>query len=114
MAEKSETAASGDASSGKPVVPTVNWDDSNMKTSYANVVNAASTREEVTLFFGTNQTWKVANKQQEFNVVLSDRIILNPLAARRLWTILGAVLKEYETRFGALNLDRGRDVGGAS
>ena len=37
----------------------VRWDDANMTTSYANVVNVASTREEVTLFFGTNQTWKV-------------------------------------------------------
>jgi hypothetical protein len=117
MNTKPETAGAkepGEASLGKPVVPTVNWDDSNMKTSYANVVNAASTREEVTLFFGTNQTWKLANKQQEFNVVLSDRIILNPLAAKRLWTILGVVLKEYETRFSALNLDRGRDVGGST
>jgi hypothetical protein len=84
--------------------PTVRWDDSNMKTSYANVVNAASTREEVTLFFGTNQTWN-ATDAREFKVLLSDRIVLNPFAAKRLWVLLGAVLKEYESRYGTLNLD---------
>ncbi len=91
---------------GKMAMPTVNWDDSNMRTSYANVVNASSTREEVTLFFGSNQTWNVTDKQ-EFNVLLSDRIVLNPYAAKRLHTLLGAVLNEYEKRFGTLTLDRG-------
>ena len=90
---------------GNPAVPTVNWDDSQMSTSYANVVNAASTREEVTLFFGTNQTWNPVGTK-EFNVRLSDRIVLSPYAAKRLWMLLGAVLKEYETRFGTLSIER--------
>lgn len=90
---------------GAPAVPTVKWDDSQMNTSYANVVNAASTREEVTLFFGTNQTWNpVAAK--EFNVKLSDRIVLSPFAAKRLHTLLGAIIQEYEKRFGTLQIDR--------
>lgn len=88
---------------GQPVTPAINWDDSNMRTSYANVVNAASTREEVTLFFGTNQTWNL-DSPQEIRVSLNDRIVLNPFAAKRLWTILGAVLTEYEKRFGKLDL----------
>ncbi len=98
-----ETQETTNVEVGRPAVPTVNWDDSAMKTSYANVVNAASTREEVTLFFGTNQTWNLTGNQ-EFNVRLSDRIVLNPFAAKRLWTIMGAVLKEYESRFGSLDL----------
>ena len=84
--------------------PAVNWDDSGMRTSYANVVNASSTREEVMLFFGQNLTWNPA-EAREFNIRLSDRIVLNPYAAKRLWVLLGAVLREYEVRFGALNID---------
>ena len=84
--------------------PAVNWDDSAMRTSYANVVNASSTREEVMLFFGQNLTWNPA-EAREFNIRLSDRIVLNPYAAKRLWTLLGALLREYEARFGALNID---------
>ena len=111
MANDKETKVDATAPSvGTPAVPTVNWDDSNMKTAYANVVNASSTREEVTLFFGTNQTWNPVSAQ-EFNVSLSDRIVLNPYAAKRLWTLLGAILTEYEKRFGTLDIDgRGADA----
>lgn len=89
----------------KPVSgnPSVKWDDSQMSTSYANVVNAVSSREEFTLFFGTNQTWNA--KDSELHVQLSDRVILNPHAAKRLLTLLAAVMKEYENRFGAVNID---------
>ena len=89
---------------GQPATPVVNWDDSEMRTSYANVVNASSTREELTLFFGTNLTWNPGDSRQ-FNVKLNDRVVLSPYAAKRLWVLLGAVLKEYETRFGELPLE---------
>jgi len=83
----------------------VQWIDKNMATHFANVVNVQSTREQVDLFFGTNQTWNVAGSNQ-VAVDLTNRIILTPYAAKRLWTILGGVLREYETRHGSLDLDR--------
>jgi hypothetical protein len=89
-----------DAATG--ALPKVKWDDSGMSTSYANVCNALSTREEVTLLFGANQTWHTG--QKEFVVKLSDRIILSPFAAKRLLTLLGNVVNEYEKRFGQLNI----------
>ena len=86
----------------------IRWDDSQMASSYANVVNATSSREEVTLFFGTNRTWSAAEID---NVVvsLSNRIILNPHAAKRLLTLLAAVLAEYERRYGAINISPRQD-----
>jgi hypothetical protein len=89
---------------GKLAAPTVDWDDSEMRSSYANVVNASSTREEVTVFFGTNQTWNPGS-ERKFKVKLQNRIILNPHAAKRLWILLGAILTEYEKRFGAISLE---------
>lgn len=83
--------------------PKVNWDDSDMDTTYANVVNAASTREEVILLFGTNQSWK--GVEDEVNVSLSNRVILNPYAAKRLAILLGGVVSAYEQRFGALGIE---------
>lgn len=83
--------------------PQVKWDDSAMRTSYANVCNVASTREEVTLLFGTNQTWH--SGQQEVSVRLSDRIILSPFAAKRLAILVGGVVAEYEKRFGTLGTE---------
>jgi hypothetical protein len=84
-------------------VPRVNWDASAMSTSYANVVNVSSTREEVTLLFGTNIT--LFTGQEEVTVKLSDRIILSPFAAKRLKILLDNVMGEYEKRFGQLNIE---------
>jgi len=81
----------------------IRWDDSNMRSTYANVCNVASTREEVTLLFGTNQSWHTG--QKELTVGLSDRIILNPYAAKRLSILLNNVVGEYESRFGEIGLD---------
>lgn len=83
-------------------IPKVNWNDSSMSTSYANVCNAFSTREEVTLLFGTNQT--LYTGQKEVTVKLSDRIILSPHTAKRLLTLLSNVVNEYEKRFGGMNI----------
>lgn len=83
--------------------PKVNWDDSKMTTTYANVVNAASTREEVIILFGTNQSWK--GLEDEVDVALSNRVILNPYAAKRLAILLGGVVTQYEKRFGALGVE---------
>jgi len=82
----------------------LNWDDSKMQTTYANVVNASSTREEVSIFFGTNQTWNVP-EEKEVTIQLTDRMVLNPYAAKRLFMLLNKIINEYETRFGRLSLE---------
>ena len=107
MAEKpSETAATSPviASDDVAQTPAVVWDDSRMVTHFANVVNIQSTLEQVDLFFGTNKTWNIAN-ERHVKVELTDRVILGPFAAKRLWMALGNVLKEYETRYGGLKVD---------
>jgi len=85
---------------------TIKWDDSNLKSSYANVCNVSSTREEVVLVFGINQAWE--RGQNEVQVQLTDRLILSPFAAKRLAQLLNNVVREYESRFGALNVDTRR------
>lgn len=81
----------------------IKWDDSNMKSSYANVCNVTSTREEVVMLFGINQAWN--RGQKEVTIQLTDRIIISPYAAKRLVTLLDGVVKEYEKRFGTLNVE---------
>lgn len=85
-----------------PKQPRVVWDDTSMRTSYANVSNVLGTREEITLLFGSNQTWQPG--QGEVKVILSDRIVLNPYAAKRLLMLLDKGLREYEGRFGELKI----------
>ena len=85
-----------------PAGITIALNDANMRSSYANVCNVLSSKEEVTLLFGTNRTWHTAGKQHTID--LSDRIILNPLVAKRLNKLLSSVLAEYEQKFGELTL----------
>jgi hypothetical protein len=80
------------------------WDDQKMVTSFANVVNIQSTREQVDLFFGTNQTWNAAN-DKTLTIELSNRVILSPFAAKRLSVALNGVMREYETRYGQLDVE---------
>jgi hypothetical protein len=95
-----------EAAAPRPAAPAVRWDDSTLKSSYANVCNVSSTREEVVLVFGINQAWE--RGQNEVSVQLTDRIILSPFAAKRLAALLGNVIREYETRFGQLNIEVAR------
>ena len=97
---RSKTSSAAD--SPERTVPNINWDDSRMVSTYANVCNVASTREEVTLLFGTSQVWR---SQQDVTVQLSNRVILNPHAAKRLSVLLGNVVAQYEQRFGVLALE---------
>jgi hypothetical protein len=86
-----------------PLERTVRWDDSNMDSTYANVVNISSTREEVTLLFGTNQTWHTG--QQELAILLSNRMILSPFAAKRMSLLLNNIMSQYESRFGKIETE---------
>jgi Protein of unknown function (DUF3467) len=81
----------------------IKWDDSNMKSSYANVCNVTSTREEVVILFGMNQAWN--RGQKEVTIQLTDRIVISPYAAKRMSMLLNNVVTEYEKRFGTLNID---------
>ena len=78
----------------------VRWNSANLKSSYANLCNATSTREEVVLNFGVNNTWE--RTPQELEVELQHRIVLSPFAAKRLNQLLAKLIAEYETRYGEL------------
>jgi hypothetical protein len=103
MASTSATSKSAEAADASERTG-VQWIDTDMATHFANVVNVQGTREQIDLFFGTNRTWNL-DEAAGVSVELSNRIILTPLAAKRLLTVLGGVLREHEARYGALDLD---------
>jgi hypothetical protein len=98
--EKAREVPAENAEAAAPTGPKIRWDDTNMKSSYANFCNVASTREEVVLLFGVNQAWQAG--QPEIPIQLTDRLIMSPFVAKRLALLLANVLREYETRFGPL------------
>ena len=87
MAKKQDATETGDETEAQDKAQAeaatqssaVRWDDGKMATSFANMVNVQSTREQVDLFFGTNQTWNISD-ERSVTVELSNRIILTPHA----------------------------------
>jgi hypothetical protein len=99
----SDTAASGAAASIEGPVARVHWDQSQMRTEFANVINVVSTREEFSVLFGMNSTLSLADPKG-FEVKLSNRIVLTAFAAKRLAILLADRVAEYERRHGALDI----------
>jgi hypothetical protein len=89
-------AAEGQAGAGQTV--RVRFDDTGMGTHYANVANVGMSRDEVTLLFGTNQTWGAV--ESEIAIKLSARIIMTPSVARNLVETLQRVLADYDQKVG--------------
>ena len=82
--------------------PTVRFDDTGITNAYANVCNVSSSREEVVLVFGMNNAWE--RDASEVRVKLNSRVILSPFAAKRLSMLLDSVIKQYEARFGTMDV----------
>lgn len=100
MAEK-ETEANVETAK-TPTGPTVRFDDAGITNAYANVCNVSSSREEVVLVFGMNNAWE--RDASEVRVKLNSRVILSPFAAKRLSLLLNNVIKQYEARFGTMDV----------
>ncbi len=80
----------------------IKWDDSSMKSVYANVCNVAGTREEIVLLFGMNQAWH--SGQKEVTIQLADRVVMSPFVAKRLAVLLDNVVKDYEKKYGEMKV----------
>jgi hypothetical protein len=98
--QASKPADAAAATADKKAQQQVKLDMSQLKSSYCNVANVTSTREEVVLNFGINQNWDLGQKAMD--VELLHRVILSPFAAKRLNNMMTKLLQEYESRYGAL------------
>ncbi|WP_084569667.1 DUF3467 domain-containing protein [Mesorhizobium sp. LNHC229A00] len=96
---KAEKGSSETITAGQ-TQPPVRLNTANLKSTYCNVCNATSTREEVVLNFGINQNWDL--HQRDLEIELHHRIILSPFAAKRLQELITKLIQEYENRHGEL------------
>jgi adenine-specific DNA methylase len=85
----------------KPAAPQI--DQSNLKTSYANVCRIAQTPNEVIVDFGMNPNF-FGNILDE-PLKLDNRIIMSHDAAKRLCLHLMATIQNFEQRYGTIELD---------
>ena len=99
MSENGSASITGQASTAGEQQQ-IKLNTTNLKSSYCNMCNANTTREEVVLNFGVNQNWD--RGQRGLEVSLEHRIILSPFAAKRLAQMLNKLIGEYETHYGKL------------
>jgi len=102
MSDTTEDTQNSTVADTEPNDVSVEWDDSEIASSYANIATATATQEEFFLLFGVHQNWKGLPADGKLNVKLNDRIVLNPHAAKRLATVLVRSIKMYEDRFGKI------------
>ena len=93
------TSVTGISAQTPPAAPGLRVDTSELKSSYCNVCNINSTKEEVVLNFAMNDDW---DRSQAGEIRLLHRVILSPHAAKRVAALLSRVIQDYETRHGAL------------
>ena len=79
----------------------VHWDDAGMQSTYANVCNVATTREEFMLLFGMSRAW--TSHAEEVTVDIKNRVLLSPFAAKRMLALLTKTVEEYEKAYGSLD-----------
>lgn len=92
---------------GKAEIPTapkpLRFRTDNLKSSYCNMANVTSTREEVVLNFGINQNWdQPSDNLVGLEVDMQHRVILSPFAAHKLSEALNQLMRDYELRYGPL------------
>ena len=98
---QSTDAPATDGQSNTSDASKLRLDTSDLKSSYCNVCNVSSTKEEVVLSLGINQGWEL-ERRSEIEVKLQHRIILSPFAAKRLAQMLTGLISDYEGRYGEL------------
>ena len=75
-----------------------------VEAGYVNVFQVTSTREEIVLLLGERQP--MGKDPEEVRARLKERIILSPFTAKRLAMMLGRGLRDYESRYGPLDVKR--------
>ena len=97
MPDQEEAAVFGSA----PETSRVRWDDSRMRSAYANALSISAVRGELSVSFGLQDACPA--DATEVPVQLSERIIMSPQTARRLLTQLNSLLRTYDSRCGSSN-----------
>jgi hypothetical protein len=82
---------------------TVDWDESSMRSVWANACSVAGSGEEIIVLFGMNRGVGHSDRQ-EVTIQLADRIVMSPNVAKRFAALLNNVIKDYESRYGKLEV----------
>lgn len=106
MAEKSETEikakTSEEAETAQAARPSLQVDDANAVTTYANFCRVTGTPEELIIDVGLNS--QPVGPQPD-SIRINQRLVLNYYTAKRLLVALQMSIQRHEVTFGVLETD---------
>jgi hypothetical protein len=102
MSKPREERSSKDPAGSAPPRAEVLLDDHAAATTYANLCRVSSTPEEVVIDLAFDASPLAAGTRR---VAVSQRVILNHFAAKRLAALLSATVQHHERAFGVLETD---------
>lgn len=82
--------------------PVIRWDETNAHTIHPTICTISATPEEFVFLFGREES--PDRYRQERTICGAERVILSPFIVKRLAASLNEVLRQYELRFGPLEL----------
>lgn len=82
-------------------------DESKMTSTYANTIRTSNTQDELIMDFGMNIPMQMPNQAPVVVFNVGSRVIMNWAGAKRLALSLGSAIRQYEERFGEIDINPG-------
>lgn len=82
-------------------------DESKMTSTYANTIRTSNTQDELIMDFGMNIPMQMPNQAPVVVFNVGSRVIMNWAGAKRLALSLGSAIRQYEERFGEIDINQG-------
>jgi len=80
-------------------------DESKMHTSYANTIRTSTTSDEIIMDFGLNIPMQQPNQPPMMVFSVGSRVVMNWAGAKRLAMSIGGAVRQYEERFGEIDIN---------
>lgn len=87
-------------------------DESKMSSTYANTIRTSNTQDELIMDFGMNIPMQAPNQPPMVIFNVGSRVIMNWAGAKRLALSLGSAIRQYEERFGEIDINQGQGGSG--
>jgi hypothetical protein len=82
-------------------------DESKMSSTYANTIRTSNTQDELIMDFGMNIPMQAPNQAPVVVFNVGSRVIMNWAGAKRLALSIGSAVRQYEERFGEIDINPG-------
>ncbi|HCT45424.1 MAG: hypothetical protein CMJ35_02175 [Phycisphaerae bacterium] len=80
-------------------------DETKMSSTYANTIRTSNTQDELIMDFGMNIPMQLPGQGPVVVFNVGSRVIMNWAGAKRLALSLGSAIRQYEERFGEIDIN---------